>query len=62
MSKKCDSYPSATLQLESFISLRQLLCFIFRTYDGYYLVALSIVLLLWGGTNIILSEDGVDMS
>lgn len=62
MSKRCDSHPNAALQLESFTSLRQLLCFIFRTYDGCYLVALSIIFLLWGGANVILSEDGVDMN
>lgn len=48
-----------TERLESFTSIKQLFGFILHTYDGCYLVALSIVFFLWATYRLVQSSDGI---
>lgn len=51
-----------TERLESFTSIRQLFGFILHTYDGYYLVALSIVYFLWATYTLVQSSEGIELN
>jgi len=56
------SFDHQTERLESFTSIRQLFSFILHTYDGYYLVALSIAYFLWATYTLVQLSEGIGLN